>query len=284
MQNNLSSESPLIVDLHSHTKRSDGTLTPVELVERAKEMGVDMLALTDHDTICGLAEARSKGNALGVKIISGIEFSSVWNGMGIHIVGLGFDETHPAMLQAVEIQGVKRKSRAHTIAERMEKRGFPGLLEQAEQIADGGQVGRPHFARAMVENGQVKNIAQAFKKHLGSGKPGDVKAEWPEMHTVVDWITSAGGTAVLAHPDKYNLTRTKMKLLLEAFVEAGGQAIEVVTSGIDDSYKRKLADMCIEYDLMASQGSDFHSPAPWAELGRLAPMPKELKTVWQQWI
>lgn len=274
----------MLADLHCHSRCSDGELTPTELVDRAHEMGVTMLALTDHDTTEGIPEARSRANHHGMTLINGIEFSSVWNGMGIHIVGLGFDMDHPVMKQAVADQENRRRERAKIIAERLEKQGIEGILAAAEAKADGGQLGRPHFAQAMVEMGKVKNIAAAFKRYLGAGKPGDVKAQWPEMSEVVQWIREAGGTAVIAHPDKYKMTRTKFNLLLKAFVEAGGNGIEVLSSGMERTFTQKMAQCCIDYNLFASQGSDFHGPKPWAELGRLPPMPKDVTPVWAQWL
>lgn len=274
----------MLADLHCHSRCSDGELTPTELVDRAHEMGVTMLALTDHDTTEGILEARSRADHHGMTLINGIEFSSVWNGMGIHIVGLGFDMDHPVMKQAVADQENRRRERAEIIAERLEKQGIEGILAAAEAKADGGQLGRPHFAQAMVEMGKVKNIAAAFKRYLGAGKPGDVKAQWPEMSDVVQWIREAGGTAVIAHPDKYKMTRTKFNLLLKAFVEAGGNGIEVLSSGMERTFTQKMAQCCIDYNLFASQGSDFHGPKPWAELGRLPPMPKDVTPVWSQWV
>lgn len=273
----------MIVDLHCHSRCSDGELSPEDLINRAADMGVTMLALTDHDTTQGIPSARKQAELKGIQLINGIELSSVWNGMGIHIVGLGFDLEHPVMVEAVALQEARRVSRAELIAERLEKMGATGILAKALAIADGAQIGRPHFAMALVEMGKVKNIAAAFKKYLGAGKPGDVKAQWPEMAEVIKWIRDSGGTAVLAHPDKYKLTRTKFHVLLKAFVEAGGNGLEVVTSGMETTFRDKMAKCCVDYNLWASQGSDFHGPKPWTELGRLNPMPNTVKPVWEQW-
>lgn len=274
----------MLADLHCHSRCSDGQLTPTELVDRAHEMGVTMLALTDHDTTEGIPEARARADLHGMTLINGIEFSSVWNGMGIHVVGLGFDMEHPVMVKAVKDQEQRRRERAEIIAQRLEKQGMQGILAAAEAQADGGQLGRPHFAHAMVEMGKVNNIGQAFKKYLGAGKPGDVKAQWPDIADVVKWIREAGGTAVLAHPDKYKMTRTKFNLLMTAFMDAGGNGIEVLGSGMERTFTQKMAKYCLDYNLYASQGSDFHGPRPWAELGRLDSMPKGVNPVWNQWI
>jgi len=273
----------VLADLHCHSLRSDGQLSPADLVDRAVEMGVGMLALTDHDTLSGLAEAKLQAQQHDIEIINGIEFSCVYNGMGIHVVGLGFDETHPGMLAAVALQEQRRQERAITIAERLEKKGAHGILQETQRIANGAQLGRPHFAQALIEMGKVNNMAQAFKKYLGAGKPGDVKALWPDLSDVVKWIVEAGGVAVLAHPDSYKLTRTKMKLLLAAFSQAGGGAVEVVTSTMESSFTQRMSEMCEEFNLLASQGSDFHGPKPWAELGRFPKMPSQLTPVWTHW-
>ncbi len=273
----------MLADLHCHSLCSDGQLSPADLVDRAVEMGVSMLALTDHDTLNGLPEAKRQALDKPIEIINGIEFSCVWNGMGIHVVGLGFDELNPVMVQAVALQERRRLARAVTIAERLEKKGVQGVWEEANAIANGAQLGRPHFAQALINLGKVSNMAQAFKKYLGAGKPGDVKTEWPDIIEVVEWITQSGGVAVIAHPDSYKLTRTKLKLLLKAFKEAGGTAVEVVTSTMESSFTHRMAEFCEEFDLLASQGSDFHGPKPWTELGKFPAMPAGLTPVWSHW-
>jgi predicted metal-dependent phosphoesterase TrpH len=278
-----SPDASVLADLHCHSLCSDGQLSPSDLVDRAVEMGVGMLALTDHDTLSGLPEAKRQAEKYDIEIINGIELSCVHNGMGIHVVGLGFDETHPGMLAAVALQEQRRQERAITIAERLEKKGAVGVLEEAKRIANGGQLGRPHFAQALIDMGKVTNMAQAFKKYLGAGKPGDVKALWPDLEEAVKWIVDAGGVAVLAHPDSYKLTRTKLKLLLNAFTQAGGKGVEVVTSTMESSFTQRVSELCDEYGMLASQGSDFHGPKPWTELGRFPNMPSQLTPVWTHW-
>lgn len=273
----------MLADLHCHSLCSDGQLSPSDLVDRAAEQGVTMLALTDHDTVQGVAEARQQAQKHNIQLISGIEFSTVWNGIGIHVVGLGFDENHPVMKEAITRQEDCRLQRAKKIAERLEKQGAEGIWEKAESIANGAQIGRPHFAQALIDMGKVTNMGQAFKKYLGAGKPGDVKTMWPDITEVVSWIREAGGVAVIAHPDKYKMTRTKLKCLLKAFSEAGGNGLEVVSGGMEASFSRRMSELCNEYDLLASQGSDFHGPKPWSELGRFGKMPEGVTPVWSHW-
>jgi len=271
----------LCIDLHCHSTASDGALTPTELVVRAAEKTVTHLALTDHDTVRGFAEAQSAAKANGIVLISGIELSCLWRSHTIHIVGLDFDIDNTDFLAALEQQNRNRWARAAMIAERLSKLAVPDLLERATAESGGDVPGRPHFAKVMVEAGVVKNVAQAFKRYLGSGKAGDVKAYWPELQEVVQWINSAGGLAVLAHPRKYQLTATKLRDLTADFRRAGGQAIEVSTSGQSSGDLGFLAELCVRERMLASQGSDFHFPgAPWCELGRIMKMPDGLEPVW----
>jgi len=273
-----------LFDLHSHSLYSDGILRPQAVVSRAKAHGVTTLALTDHDTTQGLAEAREQAALEGIELIAGIEFSCLWKGMGIHVVGLNVDVTAPSLIQAELQQQQAREERAVTIAERLDKAGFSGTYEGAMALADGGVIGRPHFARYMVSTGKVKSMAAAFKKYLGAGKVGDVKQVWPDIATAVRWITEAGGVAVVAHPDKYKLTRTKLKRLLVDFKEAGGQAMEVVSGRQQPQTTEDLGRIANEFGLYASCGSDFHVPdQPWQELGKCSPLPEGVTPVWNAW-
>ncbi len=277
----ITQDPELCIDLHCHSTASDGALTPSALVARAAERGVTHLALTDHDTIAGLAEAGTAAGEHGVSLIPGIELSCLWKSRTVHIVGLDFDPDDARFRAALERQHDNRWARARMIAERLSKLKVPDLLTRATELSGGDVPGRPHFAQALVEAGVVSNTAQAFKRHLGSGKPGDVKAFWPELPEVVRWITDAGGIAVLAHPRKYQLTATKLRELTGDFRRAGGQAIEVSTSGQSSGDLGFLAELCRREKLLASQGSDFHFPgAPWCELGRIMKMPDGLEPVW----
>lgn len=249
---------------------------------RAVERGVTHLALTDHDTIEGLAAAKQAAADAAIEIINGVELSCLWKSQTIHIVGLDFQADDPGLIQALGIQNDNRWRRARAIAERLAKVGGSNLLAQATEHAGGDVPGRPHFARALVDQGVVKDTNQAFKRYLGAGKPGDVKAFWPELAEVVQWIVSAGGIAVLAHPRKYRLTATKLRELTGDFRRAGGRAIEVSTSGQSSGDLGFLAELCRREGLLASQGSDFHFPgAPWCELGNIMKLPDGLEPVWQ---
>lgn len=271
----------LCIDLHCHSTASDGALSPAALVARAAEHGVTHLALTDHDTIAGLAEASDAARQQGICLIAGIELSCLWKSRTIHVVGLDFNPEDEAFTAALELQNQNRWARARAIAERLDKLAIPDLLRRATAEAGGDVPGRPHFAAVLVEQGVVRNTAQAFKRYLGTGKQGDVKAYWPELSEVVRWIDEAGGIAVLAHPRKYQLTATRLRALTADFQRAGGRAIEVSTSGQSSGDLGFLAELCRRENLLASQGSDFHFPgAPWCELGRIMKMPDGLAPVW----
>ncbi len=271
-------------DLHTHSNISDGILDPESLVSRAKAKGVDVIALTDHDSVAGLARARASARDLGLQLVNGIEFSGVWGKLGVHIVGLDIDPGHPVILEAVAHQAEIRELRAQKIGERLARVGVTGALEGARAIAGDSVIGRPHFARYLVETGAVTGMHQAFKKYLGAGKPGDVKNLWPDMSTAIDWIRAAGGVAVLAHPEKYKLTRTRLRALVADFCEAGGRALEVVSGHQESGVTDCLARLATERGLYASCGSDFHVPdQPWQELGAFGTMPAACKPVWQLW-
>ena len=274
------------IDLHCHSTASDGALAPADLVARAAEQGVTHLALTDHDTLAGVDEARKAAAAHDLSLINGIELSCVWHKQTIHVLGLDMRDHDTAFAGQVAQQQANRWQRASAIADKLTRHVSdcaPDILEQATAQAGGEVLGRPHFARALVAQGAVKDNNQAFRRYLGTGKPGDVKAFWPELEEVVQWITDAGGIAVLAHPRKYKLTATRLRRLVADFMEAGGSGIEVITSGQSSGDTGFLAELCRRHSLLASQGSDFHFPgASWCELGRIPALPEGLTPVWER--
>ncbi len=272
----------VIFDLHCHTDCSDGHLSPGDLVLRAKTKGVDVLAITDHDTIAGLQMAEVAARELGLHLIPGIEFSSQWLHNSVHIVGLNVSVESPELQQAISIQNESREQRSIQIAEKLNKLGIGGSLEAAREIAGSATVARPHFAQYLIAKGYAKDMNAAFKKYLGQGKPADVKYQWPEIATVIGWIKAAGGIAVLAHPAKYELTRTRLCKLVSEFAEAGGDALEIISGQQPDSLTKDLLRIANQYNLYASCGSDFHQPnQPWQELGQFGTLPEQAKPVWQ---
>lgn len=270
------------IDFHCHTTASDGALAPADLIARAAARQIDQLAITDHDTLGAYANLP---DTLGtMTIIRGLELSCQWQKRGIHIVGLNVDPHSAAMAEAVACQEHARQQRAQIIGEKLAKYGVENPLQGALALSDGGAIGRPHFARHMVATGFCADVGTAFKKFLGSGKPCDIKVCWPELEQVIDWIRGAGGVAVLAHPGKYKMTRTKLVNFLEDFTRLGGEAMEVVSGRQIPSDTRDYAKLCQQFGLLASWGSDFHSPAQtWLDLGDYSSPPEHLTPVWQRW-
>lgn len=274
-----------LYDLHSHTTASDGQLSPADLVARAVAMGVDVLAVTDHDTVAGLGAARRavSDHALPLTLVAGVEISTQWQNHEIHIVGLGFDDAHPAMDALLAAQREKRLARARAIAERLERAGIKDAWLGASSLAQDELVTRGHFARYLVEIGAADNVAKVFKKYLSKGNTGYVPPQWCTIEEANDAIRRAGGQAVLAHPGRYPLSAKWLKRLLDHFTAAGGDGIEVAMCQQSPQEKTVLAGYARERGLLASQGSDFHQPCAWIELGRKLWLPGGVEPIWRDW-
>jgi predicted metal-dependent phosphoesterase TrpH len=273
-------------DLHCHSTVSDGKLTPQELLARAVEKGVDVLALTDHDTTNGIALVQKEidDNQLAIKLISGVEISTCWENKDIHIVGLNFDKDHPAMVAYLVNQSDVREARAMEIGRRLEKtKLIENVYQGSKDIAGEGQIGRGHIARYLIEQGLVKNNASAFKKFLGRGQVGYAPSPWPDMKSAVDVIHEAGGHAILAHPMGYKLSGKWLRKLTIAFKDAGGDGLEAAGCQLAPPHRQHLAGLALEYGLVASAGSDFHFPSSWIELGRNLYFAKDVTPVWTLW-
>lgn len=269
-------------DLHTHSTASDGTLAPRDLIARAKRQGVEMLALTDHDTVAGIDEAADAAQRHGVGLIPGVEVSVTWGGRTVHIVGLDVDPGCRALRDGLAGLLAYREQRAAEIALRLERAGWPGALEGARAQAKGALVGRTHFARYLASRGAAKDVRGVFKHFLVAGKPGHVAGEWATLEEAVGWIRAAGGQAVIAHPARYGFTRTKMRRFIEAFLASGGRGIEVVSGSHSRDDYFTFARWARETGLMASAGSDYHGPeSPWVELGRLPPLPDGCDPIWR---
>ncbi|AAW85529.1 RNase RNM [Aliivibrio fischeri] len=273
------------IDLHSHTTASDGRLSPTELVERAVSFDVKVLAITDHDSVAGLDEAHAaiKDQNLPLQLINGIEISTLWSNKDIHVVGLNLDIHHPDLIELIKNQEARRDARAIKMAERLEKAGYEGALEGAKALAGDGTLTRAHFGKWLVDEGHAKTMQAVFKKFLTRNNIGYVPPDWCTIEEAVNVIHKAGGVAVLAHPGRYKLTAKWIKRLLAAFVEAKGDAMEVALPQQGVQERRVLADYAIQFELEASQGSDFHYSSPWTELGRNLWLPEGVVPVWQKW-
>lgn len=277
----------MLVDLHMHSTASDGALAPGELMARAAASGIDLVSLTDHDCVDGLAEAQAAAAQLGMDWVSGVELSAQWQGHTVHVLGYGFDPQAPDFLAALAAVRDGRWQRAELIATRLAAKRMPGALEGALAIqqAAGNDINsppaRPHFADWMVQAGHVRDRAEAFRKWLGAGKLGDIKQYWPELAQAVQQLRDAGGVAVLAHPWHYGFTRSRLRRLLRDFAEAGGGGIEVVNGKQAPDQVAVLARMSQEFGLLASCGSDFHHPdAPWMALGAMTALPATCAPLW----
>lgn len=273
------------VDLHCHSTASDGALAPAVVVARAHERGVRVLALTDHDTLEGLDEARAAATDLDMQLVNGIELSCTWGGATIHVLGYGFAVDAPALVQAISDLHSGRWLRAEEIDRRLALKGMPGALEGAraiqQELGDSANApARPHFADFLVRAGYVKDRGEAFRKWLGSGKLGDVKQHWPSLEQAVGTLREAGAWVSLAHAWQYDFTRSKRRKLVIDFVAAGGQALEVVNGMQPAEQIGGLAILAREFGLLASVGSDFHAPGDWSELGMYRPLPDDLAPLW----
>lgn len=271
-----------IYDLHSHSTASDGALSPSELVRRAYQQGVTVLALTDHDTVAGLDEARQTASNLGLQLINGIELSASYQNQCLHIVGLNIDPLHPALVNGIARQQTIRAERAKKIADKLEKKRIPGAYQAVTLAAGDGEITRSHFADFLLANRYVTSQQEAFDRYLSKGKPGYVPTIWAGLDETIAWIKAAGGIAIMAHPMRYKLTAKFMNRALAAFKQAGGQGIEVVTGRASEDEIRFSRQYAINHQLYASLGSDFHNPDnQWLELGRLAALPGGVPPIWE---
>ena len=276
-------EPLLNADLHCHSVVSDGTLTPEALAARAKANGVQLWALTDHDEIGGQERAMAAAKALDMKYLTGVEISITFAGKTVHIVGLGFDHTHTDLVQGLRNTRGGRAERAKEMSEGLAKVGIHGAYEGALKFAGNHElISRTHFARFLVESGVCKDTSEVFRKYLTENKPGFVPHRWASLENAVNWITGAGGVAVIAHPARYGFTANEEFALFTEFINHGGRGVEVITGSHSSADALQYADTALEFNLAASRGSDFHSPdESHTDLGRLPPLPGGLTPVWE---
>lgn len=275
----------MIVDLHCHSTASDGEHSPLDLYALAVASGVELLALTDHDTVDGVLALGVDSDQLsvtGCRLVAGVEVSAVWSKRGVHIVGLNIDPSAAVMVQALASQSKIRYQRALRIGEKLARQGIQGAYQGALALAGDTAPCRPHFARWLVAQGKCKDGKQAFDRYLGNSKMTAINHAWPCIEEVVAWIVEAGGVAVLAHPESYRLTRTKLRMLLTDFVAAGGQAMELAAPGQPEAVAQLITTLCREFDLRASVGSDYHGGSQgWRRLGKTRAIPADLTPVWE---
>lgn len=275
----------LNVDLHCHSNVSDGVLAPSALAARAKANGVDVWAMTDHDEVDGIAEARAAAAQLKLQYVPGVEISITWAGKTIHIVGLQIDETNPALVQGLAATRGGREMRAHEMAEQLALAGIKDAYAGALKfVGNPDLISRTHFARYIMELGVCKDIGEVFSNYLIEGKPGFVPHRWATLAQAVTWIRGAGGTAVVAHPGRYDLSDLAMDAFFDEFKQLGGAAIEVITGSHTVDQYDQYAKIAKHYGFLASRGSDFHGPGESRiDLGALPPLPDSVTPVWHNW-
>lgn len=273
------------IDLHSHSTASDGLLSPAELVNRAVQRGVDVLALTDHDDTGGLEEAHAAAQGTRLTLVSGAELSTSWETHTIHVVGLHVDPANETLQEGLRAIREGRDSRARRIAAALAEAGIPDAYAGARKYVTSERlISRSHFARYLVERGHAKDTRDVFRKYLTAGKPGYVSHVWATLPEAVAWIHTAGGQAVIAHPGRYAVTATGMRRLLQEFRDAGGDAIEVVSSSHTAAQYEEYAGYARAFGLASSAGSDYHGPGESTlDLGSLPSLPAGSVPVWSDW-
>jgi predicted metal-dependent phosphoesterase TrpH len=271
----------LNIDLHTHSNCSDGSLSPAELVARAAAAGVQVLALTDHDSVAGFEEAQRAAGEHGLQLVPGVEISASWRAQAIHVLGLWIDPISSRLCGSLRAQADLRRVRMAEMCARLTKLRLPGAELLASVQALPGVPTRAHLADALVAGGHVDTVDAAFRKYLGKGKRAHVAPEWPELALVVGWIRAAGGVAAIAHPHRYALSAGARRRLLGDFAAAGGTVLEVVSGGNGAQHIDTCATLAVNFGFQGSVGSDFHSPHAWNPLGRSLKLPECVTPVWR---
>jgi hypothetical protein len=272
-------------DLHCHSTHSDGLLTPSAVVARAAARGVDVLALTDHDEVAGLAEAQSAAAGAGIELVCGAELSVSWGDGTLHVIALGIDPSNRVLTEGLDAIRLGRSTRARRIGDALAAAGIEGAYEGAmKYVTSERLVSRTHFARYLVEAGHARETKDVFKRYLTRGNPGYVSQSWATLSEAVAWIHAAGGQAVIAHPGRYKIDGAGMRRLLAEFRDMGGDAIEVLSSSHTPAQYIEFATYSRVFDLRASCGSDWHGPGEsWMDFGDLPEMPPGVVPVWKGW-
>jgi len=272
-------------DLHCHSTQSDGLLSPAAVVARAAARGVDVLALTDHDEVSGLAEAHAAAATARLTLIAGTELSVSWEGLTIHVLGLGIDPSNPVLAEGLHVIRAGRSLRARRIADALAEAGIRGAYQGARKFATSEHLmSRTHFARFLVDAGHARDVKAVFNRFLIRGKPGYVAHQWATLRDAVGWITAAGGQAVLAHPGRYPVGRSGMRRLLAEFRDAGGEGIEVLSPSHTPEQVAAFAGHARVFGFLASGGSDYHGPGESRmDLGDLPQLPAGVVPVWNGW-
>ena len=272
-------------DLHCHSTYSDGLLSPADVVTRASARGVDVLAITDHDELAGLAEAREAARERGIRLVDGAELSVSWEDQTLHVVALGVEPDSPSLVKGLERIRTGRSTRARRMAKSLAECGIGGAYEGALRfVTHEALISRAHFARFLVDAGYVNDVKDVFNRYLTPGKPGYVAHEWATLPDAIEWIHAAGGQAVLAHAGRYRIATSSLRRLLAEFRDLGGDAIEIFSSSHTAAQATQFITLARVYGLLGSAGSDYHGPnESFLDLGDLPPLPAGVVPVWQRW-
>lgn len=272
-----------MIDLHCHSTFSDGVLSPEELIQKAVDQQITCLSLTDHDTIAGYVDLLKAASTTSIKIIQGIELSTRWKKYDIHILGYQI-QANPSLEKLIECQNTSRVTRAQEIGSALEGLGVSDAYQKACLLAGHTRVGRPHFAQVLINEGRVRDMKAAFSQFLGRGKGAYVPTPWLSVTEAVEGIVQSGGQAVIAHPLKYGLTRSKLHELINDFKDAGGVGMEVVSGEMMHTHIQEMAGTCMRFNLLASSGSDYHGDTQSrTRLGRQQQLPETCTPIWREW-
>ncbi len=273
-------------DLHSHSHQSDGVLAPAEVASRAHAQGVQLWSLTDHDELSGIVEAQRQADALGLRFVAGVEVSVTWANKTIHILGLNVDPNHQQLNDGLATTRAGRIDRAHEMAAGLAAVGINDAYQGALRfVRNPNLIARTHFARFLVDAGHCTDTSEVFYRYLIEGKPGFVPHRWAKLHEAVGWIRAAGGEPVVAHPARYNFSETESWAFFSEFAQAGGNAIEIVSSSHSRDHIQRFSKLAQEFGFRGSRGSDFHSADDsHVELGQVATLPDSVLPVWSDWI
>lgn len=248
----------VMIDLHTHSTVSDGTFSPAELAAEAHKTGLSLFALTDHDTVAGVAEAQQAGKELGIGVLPGIEISVTWQPGELHLLGLGIDPENKTLQDLMTYAQGRRQERNIKIIERFNEAGIPIDLKKLAGIAGGAVIGRPHFAKYLVQEKKAKNIQEAFQNYLGKGRPFYIEKECLTLADSIEAIKAAHGVPVLAHPMSLYLSWGKLPETIAHFKEEGLIGLEAWHSGARYGECLRLEALAEELGLLVTAGSDFH--------------------------
>lgn len=246
------------IDLHVHSTASDGTLSPKELVEKAKEINLSAIALTDHDTIDGINLFMKSGRDYGINTIAGIELAGDYNDIEIHIVGIYIDYKNKDLNNFLKDIKQKREERNHLLINKLNSFGFNISYEDVKNMAGGDIITRAHYANVMVEKRYVDNKNEAFSKFLGDGKPCYLKRNLPSAEECIKIIKEAKGFAIIAHPTLYKMDYREIRKMCTNLIPLGLDGIEVIYSTYRHEQQREITRICDDLGLKPSGGSDFH--------------------------